>query len=205
MSSPVPLKKSVAEPPALHDRAMDNLRFIRETMERASSFTAVPGKGMIGIGLTAIIAAFISTQRHGFNGWWIKTWLVEAAVALIIAVAAIRQKARARGESLSSAPTRKFLLSLSPPWLAAAVLTLVLYRAGRNDDIPGVWMLLYGAGVVTGGAFSVRVVPVMGLIFMATGTIALFIPLMLSHWLMSLTFGGLHIIFGWIIAQKYGG
>jgi hypothetical protein len=194
----------LTRPPALHDRAMDNLRFIRETMERASSFTAVPGRGMVIIGLTALVASYLAARKTWF-GSWLQVWVIEAAIALAISIVAISRKARAANESLVSRPARKFVLSLTPPWLAAALLTLVLYRARLTDCVPGMWLLLYGAGVVTGGAFSVRVVPVMGLVFMILGAVTLFLPVSLDDWMMAAGFGGLHIVFGLIIARKYGG
>lgn len=202
MSSPVPLQ-SESEPPALHDRAMDNLRFIRETMERASSFTAVPGWGMVAVGASALVAAWIAAPKTWFGSrLWI--WIIEAVIALGIAALTIRRKASAANESLVSRPARKFALSLAPPWLAAALLTMLLFRARLFAEIPGMWLLLYGTGVVTGGAFSVRVVPVMGIGFMALGAVALFFPAA-NDWLMAAGFGGLHIVFGIIIARKYGG
>jgi hypothetical protein len=194
----------LTRPPALHDRAMDNLRFIRETMERASSFTAVPGRGMVVIGLTALVASYLAARKTWFSSW-LQVWIIEAAIALAISIVAISRKARAANESLVSRPARKFVLSLTPPWLAAALLTLVLYRARLTDCVPGMWLLLYGAGVVTGGAFSVRVVPVMGLVFMILGAVTLFLPVSLDDWMMAAGFGGLHIVFGLIIARKYGG
>jgi hypothetical protein len=107
--------------------------------------------------------------------------------------------------SLLSGPGRKFALSLSPPLVAGALLTAVLYRAQVVELIPGMWLLLYGVGIVTGGAFSVKIVPVMGLGFMLVGAAALFCPAAWGNSLMAAGFGGLHLIFGIIIARRHGG
>ena len=82
---------------------------------------------------------------------------------------------------------------------------MVLYRANMAGAIPGMWLLLYGTGVVTGGAFSVRIVPVMGLCFMALGAVALFCPPAWGSAFLGAGFGGLHILFGIVIARKFGG
>ena len=192
------------EPPALHDRAMDNLRFIREAMERASSFTAVPGWGQVAIGVTALFAALVASQQKPFSDW-IAVWLVEAAVSLAIAGWTMYRKAHASDTSLLSRPGRKLIINLSPPMLVGALLTVVFYRAGLTGLLPGLWLLLYGTGVVTGGAFSVRPVPVMGLCFMFVGAGALFCPPAWGDAFMGAGFGLLHIIFGLHIARNYGG
>lgn len=192
------------EPPALHSRAMDNLRFIRETMERASSFTAVPGWGGVIMGGSAIAASYVASQQTTARAWLL-TWLVEGLLALLIGGWAMDRKARAAGLPLLSGPGRKFALGLAPPILAGALLTIVIYRATGVTLLPGMWMLLYGTGVVTGGMFSVRIVPIMGLCFMALGVIALFVPWGLLDPLMALSFGGVHVVFGLIIARRYGG
>lgn len=197
-------KPSVDEPPALHDRAMDNLRFIREAMERASSFTAVPGWGQVAIGVTALFAALVASQQKSFADWLV-VWLVEAVVSLAIAGWTMYRKAHASDTPLLSQPGRKLIINLSPPMFVGALLTIVFYRAGLTGALPGLWLLLYGTGVVTGGAFSVRPVPVMGLCFMFVGAGALFCPAAWGDAFMAAGFGLLHITFGLHIARNYGG
>src|SRR6476469_5094681 len=189
------------EPPALHDRAIDNLRYIRETMERASAFTAVPGWGQVAIGVTAI-AATVVAARQATPRAWLGVWVAEAIISLLIAGWLMDRKARKLGVPLFSGPGRKVAFSLSPPMLAGALLTVVLFRAGLVNAIPGMWLLLYGTGVITGGMFSVSIVPMMGICFVLTGALGLFLPLIPGDWLMALGFGGLHIIFGTIIARR---
>jgi hypothetical protein len=183
---------------------MDNLRYIRETMERASAFTAVPGWGGVIIGVTALLAALWAARQTTLHAWMM-IWLGEALLALSIGGGTMNRKARAAESTVLSGPGRKFALSLLPPLAAGAVLTAVLYRAQVFDALPGLWLLLYGTGVVTGGAFSVRIVPVMGLCFMVLGALALWTPLAYGNWLMAAGFGALHIVFGLIIARRYGG
>ncbi len=192
------------QPPALHDRAMDNLKFIRETMERASSFTAVPGWGGVLMGATALAASVVAAWQPTLN-LWLATWVVEALLALVIGGWAMDRKARRVETPVLSGPGRKFALSYAPPILAGMLMTIMLLRVGAVSALPGTWLLLYGTGVVTGGAFSVRIVPVMGLCFMLLGAVALFAPAAWGNYLMAAGFGGLHIIFGIIIARRHGG
>ena len=204
MASVQPIRLVRSEPTSLHTHAMDNLRFIRETMERAGSVTAVPGWGGFAIGVSALIAAAIAARQSTVNAW-LATWLLEGVFAIALGALAMKRKADSAQLPLFSGPARRFVLSFAPPLLVGALLTLVLYRAGLTGAIPGMWLLLYGTGVVTGGAFSVRVVPVMGLCFMMLGSVALFCPLAWGTAFLAVGFGGLHIIFGIIIARRYGG
>lgn len=192
------------DPPALHERAMDNLKYIRETMERATAFTNISGWGQAGIGVTALAAALISAPQRTFKAW-LMVWVAEGLIALLIAGWSMDRKARAAKMPLLSGPGRKVAFSLSPPIFAGGIVTVVLYRAGLTEAIPGLWLLLYGTGVITGGMFSVTVVPIMGLCFMALGALALLAPPGFANWFMAAGFGGLHIVFGVIIARRYGG
>ena len=179
--------------PEVGGRAIDNLRFIRETMERAISFTAVPGKGGIAMGATALAAAgFLAARSHPEE--WLGIWLIGAFVAFSIGLWAMALKARRAGATLFEGPARRFLLTLTPPLIAGGVLTLALERAGQTAILPGVWLLLYGTAVVTGGAFAVRIVPVMGLLFMLLGCLALICPASWGDAFLAAGFGGLEIV-----------
>jgi hypothetical protein len=204
MASVRPLPQPEPDEPALHTRAMDNLSFIRRTMERATSFTAVPGWGGVAMGITALAAA-ARAHPHRDTPAWLATWLVAAVIALVIGGGTMTAKARRAGTSVFSYSGRRFVLSYVPPFLVGLLLTLVLVRHGLEAALPGTWLLLYGTGVVTGGAYSVRAVPLMGLCFMGVGAFALFAPAAWGDALMALGFGGLHIGFGLVIARRHGG
>jgi hypothetical protein len=192
------------EPIRLPARADDNLRFIRDTMERASTFTAVPGAGGVAMGVTALLAASISSLARTPEQW-LGVWLAEACLAVAIGVWAMARKARRTQTDLFGGPARRFLLSLTPPLGAAAILTLALERTGQVTLLPGIWLLLYGAAVVTGGAMSVRTVVAMGGLFMLLGAAALASPASWGTAYLAAGFGLLQIGFGIAIARRHGG
>jgi hypothetical protein len=204
MSSRAPLPDNRAEPAALHERAMADLRYIRRTMERAGAFTAVPGLGGMVMGGVALAGAAVASGQPT-AGRWLVTWLAAAAVAVGVAAWSMARKARRADMSLLDGPARKFALSFLPPVLCGAVLTLAFFRAGHAALLPGTWLLLYGAGVITGGTFSVRIVPLMGMCFMAVGTAALLTPAAWGDAWMAVGFGGLQVGFGAAIARRHGG
>ena len=182
----------------------DDLRFIRDTMERSASFTAVPGWGQVILGSTALAAAYIAAQQSNSMAW-LQVWLVEAVLAVIITLISIRIKANRRGLPLFTGPGRNVAVGLFPPTIAAALLTFLLQRNGMTSALAPTWLLLYGAGIITGGLYSVPAVPVMGLCFMATGALAVISPANAANYFLAAGFGGLHIIFGFLIARRHGG
>lgn len=173
-------------------------------MARASSFTAVPGWGTVAIGLTALLAAGLASRQQSPDTWLL-IWLAEAVLALAIGLGAMARKAKALKAPLLSGAGSRFLFGFCPPLLAGAVLTAVLYTAELFNAMPGTWLLLYGAGVMTGGAFSVRIVPVQGFCFMLVGIATFLAPAGWRDVMMAVGFGGVSIVFGALIARKYGG
>ncbi len=189
---------------SMDERARENLLFIRQAMERSGAFTAVPGKGAMLMGATALGAALLA-QHAATPTHWLEIWLAEACLAAIIGGWAMRRKARAQGASLLAMPFRRFAFGLFPPWCAAAVLTPALFLAGHRDVLPALWLLLYGAGAMTGGTYSVRTVPLMGSLFMAMGVAALLSQAAWGNAYLAAGFGGLHLAFGALISRRHGG
>jgi hypothetical protein len=203
METRLRLDKDRERPLALSDRAIENLSYIRRTMEASSTFTAVSGLGVMGMGAVALAAAAYASRVPALDAR-LRVWAVAAVVAAAIGGLTIIRKARERQESALSGPGRKFVLNFMPAVVAGAALTVALLAGGLPELLPGTWLLLYGTGVVTGGAFSVRVVPAMGLGFMLLGILGLVVPAWGSM-LMAVGFGGLHLASGAIIARRYGG
>jgi hypothetical protein len=191
--------------PAVPSRdALEQLQFIRQTMESATSFTAVPGWAMVLLGITALAAALLAHKADS-PATWVLLWVGEAVLAGLISVVGMVRKAGSLTKLAGSIPARKCALSLAPPLAAGAVLTIVLMERHLFAILPGMWLMLYGVAVITGGAFSVRIVPVMGICFAIFGTVALALPAVWADATMAAGFGGLHIVFGAVIASKHGG
>jgi len=172
-------------------------------MERAGSFTAVPGWGGILMGVSALVASALAARMPTRESWF-AVWMAEAALAFIVGCWGMIRKAETSRVFLKG-PGRIFALSLCPAMIAAIVLTAVLYRHGIFSLLPGLWLLLYGVAIVAGGTNSVRVVPVMGICFMVLGVLALALGTAWANFSMAMGFGVLHIVFGSVIARRYGG
>lgn len=212
------------DPPALHDRALQDLSFIRRTMEGAASFTDVPGWGLVGVGGTALVAAAAASQQPTPDRWF-AVWMATAALSSLLGAATAIHKMRRRvraaggqtGGQLFNVPARKFLLSFWPAIVVGALLTLAIVDPLSPDFtqrltprlvhhvLPGLWLLLYGVAITTAGAYSVRAVPLMGMGFLALGTLTLFLPMLNGDLMMALGFGGLQVGFGVHIARRHGG
>jgi len=202
-----PLRAKVSEPIPIDARAAEHLRYIRETMQSSAEFTAVPGWGGMAMGVTAIVAA-VAASRQSSPRAWLFVWLIEAFVAIAIGASTAVTKAHLANSKLLSGPGRRFVLSFAPPIGVGALLTIALIRSGNTSllaILPGMWLLLYGTAIVTGGAFSVRVVPVMGICLMGLGALALAAPANWGDLFLAAGFGATHILFGLWIALRYGG
>jgi hypothetical protein len=207
-NAPVPLpddfRETTERTREVGSHAAANLRFIRETMESAGSFTAVSGWGQVAIGATAVVAAIVAAGQPT-RVRWLETWLLEAALAVTIAGVAMATKARRNGLPLFSGSSRKFWPAFTAPLAAGAILSAALVARGLFDPLPGVWLLLFGTAVVAGGAVSVPLVRIMGMCLFALGVAALAGPPGWGDAMLAAGFGGLLAVFGVAIARRHGG
>jgi hypothetical protein len=201
--SPTPSAAPERTPTTLHERALADLQFIRRTMEGAAAFTTLSGTGLVAIGLSALGAGFLAGAVPGPT--WLRVWIAEAGLALVVGVVATLWKTRTARLPILSGPVRKFGLALAAPSLAGAMLTLALAQQGSYALLPAAWLLLYGSGLLAGGTFSIRLVPVMGACFMALGVAAALAPTALGPAAMVTGFGGLHVVFGALVVRGHGG
>lgn len=204
MPAPSTLPEDRPEPVPIHGQAIDNLRYIRQTMERAGAFTALSGWALVAAGVTALGAAWLAARQPTDEGW-LGVWLAEALLALALSLWGSSRKARAALVPLLNGPGRMFVFSFSVPMAVGAVLTAGLFAGPLAGRLAAMWLLLYGAGIATGGAVSVRIVPAMGFSFMLLGAAALFSPIGWGNAYLAAGFGGLHLVFGLMIARQHGG
>jgi hypothetical protein len=200
MVSPTRPKSS---PDSLQQHAADNLRFIRATMESATAFTGVSGKGYVLAGVSAVFAAWLAAQQES-PATWLGVWMLELLLAGSVALALTMAKTEKQGKSLWSASGRKLLLAFIPAMTVGGVLTLTLFLRNDLALLPGIWLSLYGAAVTTAGAHSVRIVPVMGIAFIVLGAAVLLLPLP-PNLMLGAGLGGLHIVFGILLWRNHGG
>lgn len=209
--SPIP-QPDDAEPESLQGRAADNLSYIREAMANSTSFTGVPGWGMVAMGIVALIGGWIAT-RSGSNSR-ADIWGVVAVAGCAAGLVTMTFKSRRRKTPVLFGPGRKFMLNFSPPILVGCLLSIVFYQEHLEHLMPGMWLLLYGAAVINGGAFSISLVPIMGVCFMVLGLVTYVLPntpispsenIYPYDIVLAIGFGALHIVFGVIIALRHGG
>lgn len=197
-------RPALNKPSSLHERALDDLRYIRSTMASASAFTAVPGAALVVLGLGAAVTGYLAAQQATALEQT-RIWIIDGAVSAVVGVAATVHKARSVHQPILSGPLWKFALSFTPAMIAAVVLTVRALATRDLAALPALWLLLYGAAVMAGGTFSVRAIPIMGLCFLALGALCAYAPAAWSNGLLVAGFAGLHCGFGIYVARRFGG
>jgi hypothetical protein len=202
--SALPKRRLRSQPTPIHSGAVEDLRYIRSTIEAAHTFTTVPGKGCIAMGVTALVAVGLESLP-ALAEHWLAVWVGAAIVACVAALGFMEQKAHAQGLSLRRSVARRFFMTLAPAFLSGAILTAALAGSVDRELITGMWLLLYGAGLTACGLFAVPAVFTAGIAFMGLGTATLWLPPGSAHIVLALGFGGIHLALGAVIARHHGG
>jgi hypothetical protein len=192
------------EPTPIQSGAAEHLRYIRSTIEAAHTFTTVPGKGCVAMGIAALVAAALESVPP-LRPYWLPIWLMTAVIAGTVALFFMEAKARAQGLSLRRSVAFRFFLTLAPAFVAGGILTVALLPLVGRNVIAGVWLLLYGVGLAACGVFSIPVVLIAGFGFMGLGTVTFVAPDQWAPMMLALGFGIAHLALGVIIMRDYGG
>jgi hypothetical protein len=179
--------------------AIATLRYIRASMEGAGS-VAIPGSAGIAMGGIGLVAAALSWMPN-LARYWLPIWLAAAPLAAVVGALLLAKSGSIATFVATGTPGRKLALGLLPSLFAGAVLTAVLWSADRTSAIPGTWLLLYGCGLISASVSTTAIVARMGACFTGLGMVALIGPAMLHIPLLAVGFGGLHILFGILIAR----
>ncbi len=191
-------------PVDIQQQARDNLHFIRSAMERAERVSAVSGIGLMAMAITALVAMGVSATSEEFTRQ-LMVWIGTAFIAGTVGAIACAFKARRNGIAFFADPGRRFLLCLIPALLVGVVLTAQLLPGTEAGLLPGVWMMLYGAGVLAAGTYAVPPVMHMGGGFLIAGVFAQALPESWANVMLGLSFGGLHLVFGYQVFRHHGG
>ncbi len=197
-------RPGVSSPVSLHSRAIADLRFIRDTMAGTAAYTAFSGLGLFIIGLGALLAGFLAEREAGVTSR-LGIWVADAAVSIAIGCVTSILKARAADQPLFAGPIRKFSLSFAPAIVAGGVLTWVMLGTASQGLLPGIWLLLYGVGLVSASTLSIRVVSAAGVVFFFLGALALTALAPWSEFVLWAGFAALHIAMGTVIWRRHGG
>jgi hypothetical protein len=187
----------------IREQASDNLHFIRSAMARAGA-SSVSGAGTMAMGLVALSAMSLAATATD-PADELLVWIGAAPAALAAGTLGSWLKARRNGLLLFGDPGRRFLLCLIPTLLIGVVITLVLWQTDEMPLLPGLWMMLYGAGVLSAGTYAVPPVMHMGVAFLLAGLVTLVAPPLWSNVLLGAAFGAVHLGFGHQVYRHHGG
>ena len=192
------------DPTSLEGNAVVMLRYIRDTIEQAQGFTSVSGRGCIVMGSVALLATAAAGIPQ-LSPYWLTIWVASALFAVGLNLPLMAAKAKAQGSSLQRQVAKRFFLTLTPPILMGAILTLALAGRSPQEIIVGIWLLSYGTALATSGTFSIVPVTLAGIVIMGLGTVTLFLPAGSALFMLALGFGLVHIVLGIVISRRFGG
>lgn len=207
------------------ERAEEHLKTIRRLMEHATIYRAISAPTALVGGMLSIAACwfllFFPVKEEGHTGHFALCWLVVLVLTAGSNTLFIVSGAKKRNEPAFSASMKTALTALAPPFMVAAVLTLVFSHMDLHFDFfyAVVWAICYGLGLLATSHFAPRSLVLLGWAFLLTGLLAVFLigfPNSLTDSLfeqlkdgvnllfMALTFGLYHLIYALCVWPRKG-
>lgn len=205
------------------EKATEELRVIRQLMERPIRFSTMSGLSGIWAGAAALLGValdFFVTgrfRRDGDLALWINggTWTGVFLAAFAGVWLLTRRRERQQGMPAWSRIKTRILLTILPPFLGGVGLTvIVLLRQcllhspaspAQFGLVPAIWMLFYGAALWQLGEFSPCEVRGLGVAFLVAGLVAAAAFQSCPYLALGATFGGFHVVYGIVVWIRYGG
>lgn len=197
---------------------IDDLKEIKDTMDRATRFISLSGLSGVSTGITALTGAFLAYQAvfknddyliynavdiSSKNLWYL---LLISMGTLILSVACAifftNRKTKKQNQGVWNVQVKRLLINLSIPLITGGLLCLMLLLKGFVGFLFPLTLIFYGLALVNGSKYTLTEIRNLGLIQILLGLIAFqFINYGLVFW--ALGFGVFQIIYGLIVQKKY--
>ena len=193
------------------EEARENLRVIRQTMERSTKYSTLSGisgvlvglAGIAGVVATWVLGPGAAIYHHPLR--LASIWIVTLFTAIGIDLICNKRRAARVGKHIVSSLGAHIVLAALPAFFAAGILTYFFFQHHLLIYLWGVWMLCYGLAICAVGLFSVRPATYLGSAFVIAGAATLLMPAVPYHLIMmAVTFGGFHILYGVLMARRHG-
>lgn len=198
------------------NKPLEDLKEIRQMMERSSRFLSLSGSSGLGIGFLAslFVAWQVSkgnislTTQTNFDllspewGEFIIGCFGLFFICLLLSMGLTLRRTLKKGLTIWTASTKNILGAIGLPMMVGAMLILQNMNNLSTDAFIPVTLLCYGLGLFFASRYTYDELRIMGLGMLVLGTLSiLYQPYGLLFWVIG--FGALHMVYGAIMYFRY--
>ncbi len=203
------------------DKYIDDLKDIKDLMNRSSKFISLSGWSGISIGIVALIAAFIAHLK--IKNWYTlnsfdgiingkaidalkEDLLIIAAITLILSlgfgIIFTINKSKRINQKLWSKQSKTLLINLLIPLIIGGILCLLFIQKGNYGVVAPLTLLFYGLALINASSYTIGEIKSLGILNCILGLIGVYqIGIGIILW--GIGFGVLHIIYGILMKIKH--
>lgn len=195
---------------------IEDLKDIKDMMNKSSKFISLSGWSGISIGILALLASLIAYQRilsykdiSVYNtGWGLANELfvigfITLFVSLFMGIIFTYQKSKRLGQKIWNQQTKNLLWNLFIPLVIGGALCLSLFNQGLFIYIAPLTLIFYGLALINASKYTFTEIRSLGITNCVLGLLGInFVGYGLLLW--SIGFGILHIIYGILMKVKHG-